>query len=98
MFTRRSRAGTFQIISKSARLSKNGTMVTFCLGYFSSSTHFVLVTRMAHKVSRQCVLVFGHDLGFRDGNCIGLLANTGLFLSSGNRYFFLLQRRSIPFD
>ena len=70
----------------------------FCLGYFSSSTHFDLVIRLAQKAWRQCVLVFVHDLRFRDGNCIGLLANTGLFLSTGNRYLFLLQRRLIPFD
>ena len=35
---------------------------------------------------------------FHAGNCIGLLSNTGLFLSTGNKYFFLLQRHSIPFD
>ena len=44
----------------------------FCLAYFSSSTHFDLVMRLAQKVWRQCVLVFVHDLGFRDGNCNGL--------------------------
>ena len=60
----------------------------FCLGYFSSSTHFDLVIRLAQNAWRQCVLVFVHDLGFRDGNCTGLLANTGLFLSTGNRYLF----------
>ena len=51
----------------------------FFLGYFSSSTHFDLVIRLAQKAWRQCVLVFVHDLGSRDGNCIGLLADTGLF-------------------
>ena len=30
----------------------------FCLGYFLSSTHFVLVTRLAQKVWRRCVLGF----------------------------------------
>ena len=70
----------------------------FCLGYFSSSTHFDLVIRLTQKVWRQCVLVFAHDLGLRGGNCNGLLANTGLFLSTGNRYLFLLQRKTIPFD
>ena len=49
----------------------------FCLGYFSSSTHFDLVIRLAQKAWRQCVLVFAHDLGSRGGNCIGLLSNTG---------------------
>ena len=52
---------------------------------------------MAQKAWRQCVLVFVHDLGSRDGNCIGLLANTGLFLSTGKKYLFL-QRHFIPFD
>ena len=69
----------------------------FCLGYFSSSTHFDLVIRLAQKAWRQCVLVFVHDVGLRDGNCIGLLANTGLFLSTGNKNLFILQRRLIPF-
>ena len=32
------------------------------------------------------------------GNCIGLLSHTGHFLSTGNKYPFLLQRRLIPFD
>ena len=32
---------------------------------------------LAQKVWRQCV--FAHDLGYREGNCNGLLANTGLF-------------------
>ena len=68
-----------------------------CLGY-SSSTHFDLVIRLAQKMWRQCVLVFAHDLGFRGGNCNGHLANTGLFLSTGNRYLFLLQRLTIPVD
>ena len=70
----------------------------FCLGYFSSSTHFHLVKGLARKVWRQCVLVSAHGLGYRGGNCNGLLANTGLFLSTGNRYLFLLQRPLIPFD
>ena len=69
-----------------------------CLRYFFSSTHFDLVTRVARKVWRQCVLVFAHDLGLRAGNCIGLLSNTGLFLSTGSKYLFLLQRHSIPYD
>ena len=33
----------------------------FCLGYFSSSTHFVLVTKMAQKVWRLSVSVLVHD-------------------------------------
>ena len=51
----------------------------FCLGYFSSSTHFDLVKRMARKVWRHCGLVFGHDRHSHAGNCNGLLANPGLF-------------------
>ena len=54
----------------------------FCLGCFSSPTHFYLVKGLARKVWRQCVLVFAHDLGLRGGNCNGLLAKTGLFLST----------------
>ena len=69
----------------------------FCLGYFSSSTHFDLAIRLAQKVWRQWVLVFAHER-FRDGNCIGLLANTGLFLSTGNRYLFSPSTPIIPFD
>ena len=41
-------------IPLSARLSKNGPMVLFCLEYFPSSTHFHLVTRLAQKAWRQC--------------------------------------------
>ena len=88
---RRSRAGTYQI--KSARLSKNGTRITFCLGYFSSSTHFDLVIRLAQMVWRQCVLRFCSRSWSRGGNCNGLLVNTGRFLSTGDRYLFLLQRQ-----
>ena len=44
------------------------------------------------------VLVLVRDLGSRDGNCIGLLANTGLFLSTGKKNLFLLQRRLVPCD
>ena len=57
----------------------------FCLGYFSSSTHFDLVVRLAQKAWRHCDLVFVHELGFRGGNCNGLLANTGIFLSTGSK-------------
>ena len=95
IFTRRSRASTLQIIS--ARLSENGTMVTFASDT-SSSTHFDLVTRMAQKAWRHCGLVFVHDRYSRAGNCIGLHSNTGLFLATGNRYFFLRQRHSFRFD
>ena len=97
IFTRRSRASTFQKIS--ARLSKNGTMVTFAFDTsFPRHTSFDLVTRMAQKVWRQCVPVFAHDLGFRGGQCIGVPSNTGLVLSTGNKYLFLLQMPFVPFD
>ena len=69
-----------------------------CLGYFSSSTHIALVTLMAQKVWRLWVLVFVYDRHSHARNCIGLLSNTGLFLSTGSKYRFLLQRHSIPFD
>ena len=49
-------------------------------------------------VAAVCSGFFAHDPGLRGGNCIGLLSNTGLFLSTGNRYLFLLQRHLIPFD
>ena len=62
-----------------------------CLGYFSSPTQFDLVTRMAQKGWRQCDLVFVHDRHSHTGNCIAY-ANTGLFLSTGNKYLFLLQQ------
>ena len=91
--TRRSRASALQIIWT---LSENCPMVTFASDTFFSSTHFDLVSLMARKVRRHCVLVFVQHFGYRDGNCIGLLANTGLFLSTGNRYLFLLQSRLIP--
>ena len=94
IFTRRSRTITTQIVS--ARLSKNGP--TVCLGYFSSSTHSDRVIRLAQMAWRQCVLVFVHDLGFCGRKCMGRLANTGLVLSTGNRYLFLLQRLRIPFN
>ena len=70
----------------------------FCLGYLSSPTHFDLVIRLARKAWRQCVLVLAHDRYSHARNCIGLLSNTGFFLSIGKRYLFLLQRHSFPYD
>ena len=78
-FRRRSRASTFQMIS--ARLSKNGTMVTCCLGYFFSSIHFDLVTRMAQKVWRHCALVFVHDRYSLAGNSFFFPLVTNTFSS-----------------
>ena len=65
-------------------------METFALDTFFD---FELMTRMARKQWRHCVLVFVQDRCSHAGNCIG-----GLFLSTGNRYVFLLQRHSFPFD
>ena len=93
-FTRSSRAGTYSICT----VVEEWTHGYFCFGYFFSLTHFDLVIRLAQKAWRQRVPVFAHDLGSRGGNCIRLLANTGLFPSTGDRYLFLLQRRLIPFD
>ena len=39
-----------------------------------------------------------HDCYSHAGNCTGLLANTGLFLSTGSRYLFLLQRHFSSLD
>ena len=50
------------------------------------------------RLSKNSVLFFVHDLGSRDGNCIGPLANTVLFLSTGNKYLFLFQHHLSPFD
>ena len=72
-------------------------MVTFARMLLFLDTHFDLVIRLAQKVWRQCVLVFGHDCCSHAGNCIGLLSNTGLFLSTGSKNLFFLQRQSIPF-
>ena len=51
---------------------------------------------MAREVWRQCVLVFAHGLGSRGGKCNGLLANTCLFLSTGNKYLFPPSTPMIP--
>ena len=40
----------------------------------------------------------GHDRYSHAGNCSGLLSNTGFFLSTGNKYLFLIQRHSFPSD
>ena len=82
----------------SAQLSKNDTRTTFCLGNFSSWTHFELVSLMAQKVWRHSVSVCVHDRHFYARSCTGFSSNVGFFLSTGNRYLFLLQRHLIPFD
>ena len=86
MFTRRSRASTFLVIS--ARLSENGTMVTFAL---DTSLDTLRPREKDGSEGVAAVLVSVHNLEFRGGNYMGLLSNTGLFLSTGNRYLFLLQ-------
>ena len=92
IFTRRSRASTFQIIS--ARLSESGTMVTFAL-----DTSF---PRPRDNDGSEGVAAL----------CSGFCARSLLscqklhwspsehwpFTSTGNRYHFLLQRHSFPFD
>ena len=65
------------------------TMVT-CASDTSLPRHTsTLVSLMAQKVWRQCVLFWAHELGSRGGNRNGLLADTGLFLSTGNGRIFL---------
>ena len=53
---------------------------------------------MAQRVEGLSVSVSLHDHHSHAGNCTGLPANTGLFLSTGNRYLFLLQHQLFPFD
>ena len=96
VFTERSRANTSQ--TTSARLSKNGPMVSF-----ASDTSLPRHTSTSwcgrlNKRWRQCVLVFAHDRYSHDGSCTGLLSNTGLILSTGNKHLFLLQHHSTTFD
>ena len=92
IFTRRSRAGTCQIIS--ARLSKKGPMVTSAsdssLPRHTSTSWYGWLRRCGGSVF--WFLVYDHHS--RGGNCTGLPSNTGLFLST---YLFLLERRLIPF-
>ena len=96
MFTRRSRASTFQ--TTSARLSKNCTMVIS-----ASDTSFLDTLRPRDMVRSEGVAAFvfwffAHDRYPHPGNCIGRLSNIGLLLSTGNKYLFLLHRHSIPYD
>ena len=79
IFTKRSRAGTLQIIS--ALLSKNGPMVTF-----ASDTSLLLPHEGAGSEGVAAVCSgFCARSWFRGINCNGLFAITGLFLSTGNR-------------
>ena len=70
----------------------------FCLRYFFSSAHFDLVSLMAQKVWRLSASVLVHDRYPHAGNCICLPSNIGLFLATGSKYLFLLQRLLVPFD
>ena len=58
---------TSQILS-ARRFMEEWSHGYFCLGFFSSSTHFDLVIRLAQKAWRHCFLAFVRDLGSRDGN------------------------------
>ena len=86
IFTRRSRASTIQMVS--ARLSKNDTRITFAL-----DTSFPRHT----STSCQCGGIW---IRFLLGTivCTGSPSNTGLFLSTDNKYLFLLQHHLIHFD
>ena len=96
IFTERSLASTFQTIS--ARLSNNGTMVTF-----ASDTFFLDKLRPRDKGCSEGVAAVCS--GFLR-TILGLVAETASvslrtlvsFLSIGTRYLFLLQRLEIPFD
>ena len=68
------------------------------LGYFFHDT-FRHVTRMAQKVWRHCVLFFLRTIiTLMPETALVPLRTLAFFLSTGNRYLFLIQRRSIPFD
>ena len=75
----------------SSRLSKNGPWLLL-----PRMLLFLDTLRPRDAVGSESVAALwsgflAHDLGSRSGNCIGLLANTGLFLSNGNKYLSLLQ-------
>ena len=70
----------------------------FCLAYFSSSTHFDLVTRVAQKVCRKCVLGFCARFWASWRKLQRSPCEHWPSLSTDNRYLFLLQRLTIRFD
>ena len=71
----------------------------FCLQHFFFLTHFHLVSLMARKVWRHSDSVSAvHDRHSHARNCTGLPSNICLFLSTGNKNLFLLQRHLSPFD
>ena len=100
MPTRTHKAIACKYISKiSTRLSKNGMDPWVLLPRILLCLETLRPRDINDSESvRQCVLVFAHDRYSHAGNCIGFLANTGLFLSTGDWYLFLLQSRLIPFD
>ena len=69
-----------------------------CLGCFFLDTLLPRERAGSEGVAAVCSVFFAHDLGYRGGDCNGLLANTDVVLSTSNRYLFLLQRHSFPFD
>ena len=72
IFTRRFRASTIKQHLHSYQQTTHGD---FWIDYFPFSTHFALVIRLAEKAWGSVFCFFVHDLGLRDGNCIGLLSN-----------------------
>ena len=100
----RENANNHKVISYKYLSNSIWTVVKeFCQGYFCLrhsflATYFYLVSWMAQKVWRLLVSVFVHDRYSHAGNCTGLPSNTGLFLSTGSMYLFILQRHFIPFD
>ena len=72
IFTRRFRASTIKQHLHSYQKTTHGDI---WIDYFSFSTHFALVIRLAEKAWGSVFCFFVHDLGLRDGNCIGLPAN-----------------------
>ena len=96
IFTRRSRASTFQIIS--ARLSKNEPMVTF-----ASDTSLPRHTSTSwcswlRSVAAVCSGFLRAILGFVAETATVSLRTLAFLLSTADKYLFLLQRLTIPFD
>ena len=85
ILTRRTRASTFQVAS--ARLSKNDTKITFAVDTFFLDT---LRPRVIDG-SKGVVVFVGHDRYSHAGNCTDFPSNIGLFLSTDNKYLFLLN-------
>ena len=96
MFTKRSVQVPFKIICTFVGERHHGY---FCLGYFFSSTHFDLVIRLAQKARGGSAFWFlGTIVTLLPETALVLLSNTGLLLSTGNKYIFIFRRHSFPFD